>query len=53
MRYIIIPEGEPPFMTEWYIKENNYIKGMVVIDTASNTYTKNGRAWYEMEGDHL
>ena len=53
MRYIIIAEGEAPFMTEWYTKENNYIKGMIVIDTLNGTYTKNGRAWYDMEQDHL
>ncbi len=53
MKYIIIPKDQTPFLTDWYIYENNYEEGMIVIDTHNETYTLNGVDWGVIEEDRL
>ena len=53
MIYLIIPKETNPFLTEWYEYENNYTKGMVIIDFHSLTYSKDGINFYSIETDHL
>ncbi len=60
MRYIILNEGYPPFLTKWYDPENNEPadgSNQTVIDLASGKFRQNfgGKAgqWIEIEVDHL
>lgn len=60
MRYIILNEGHPPFLTEWYDPENNEPadgSNQTVIDLASGRFRQNfgdkAGQWIEMEFDHL
>jgi len=60
MRYIILNEGHPPFLTEWYDPENNEpadSSNQTVIDLASGKFRQNfgdnAGQWIEMEFDHL
>jgi hypothetical protein len=55
MRYIIIFDGhtQDPFLTKWFEPLNHWVEGMTVIDTADNTWTRNGVDWITLEIDHL
>jgi hypothetical protein len=51
MRYIIVHEGDV-WTTEWFLPENDYVEGMIVIDTHTNQYRDNV-GWFDIEEDHL
>ncbi len=51
MRYIIIHAGKI-WYTGWFTIENNWVRGMTVIDTANDCYYVGGK-WIDMEYDHL
>ncbi len=55
MRYLITTKEGVPFLTEWFIAENNFDAnaGMVVYDLAKQVYTTDGEIWHEIEIDHL
>jgi hypothetical protein len=53
MRYLIIPEGSDPFFTNWFSPLNNFVAGMLVIDTHTDMFTRDGITWQEIEHDHL
>ena len=55
MSYLITTNIQKPFLTEWFIPENNFNSGveMVVYDLAKNIYTKDGVNWEQIEIDHL
>ena len=52
MNYLIVYNGEA-FYTNWFDKENNYVKGMVVVNLLSHQYTINGGDWFEVQEDSL
>lgn len=52
MKYIVIFEGQTPFLTDRLNNEN--LDGTcLVIDTSNNTWSKDGVIWHEMEEDYL
>ena len=58
MKYLIIytdqQTGEQKaFSTNWYMYENNYQDGMIVIDTTQRLITFDGETWQDIEEDHL
>ena len=55
MRYLITTKDNEPFLTEWFIPENNFNAelGMEVYDLAENKYTIDGYNWQDIEIDHL
>ena len=53
MRYIIITQGNPPFLTPYFEPENHFAPGMIVIDRHNMTYTVDGVEWTSLEEDHL
>lgn len=55
MKYLITTNKHKPFLTEWYIYENNYNADldMVVYDLVNNKYTTDGINWQDIEIDHL
>jgi hypothetical protein len=55
MSYLIIDKDKdtPPFITDYFIIENNYIDGMVVFNLNSREYTSDGVNWEGIEIDQL
>ena len=57
MRYLIIIEGENPFLTDYFDFDNNYTFGigMTVIDSTNMLYIndENNGLWKDIEEDHL
>lgn len=53
MRYLITTIEESPFMTEWFIPENNFSQGMIVYDLYKNKYMTDGKTWIDIEYDHF
>jgi hypothetical protein len=53
MRYLIIQEIAPPYFTKWYEPDNFDHTGLMVIDTSTNKFTRDGINWQEIEYDHL
>lgn len=52
MNYTIIFEGKVAY-TDWFESENNYVKGMIVINNYRHSYTTDGIVWADIECDHL
>lgn len=57
-RYIILSEGHPPFLTDYYDPENHEPADgseQTVIDLATMKYRKNDGSgeWIKIEEDHL
>jgi hypothetical protein len=59
-RYIILNQGYPPFLTDYYDPENHEPAEaieQIVIDLATTKYRQNfgenAGQWIEMEEDHL
>lgn len=54
-QYLITMDGEEPFFTEWFDRENNYRPdlNMVVYDLNNHRYTTDGTTWHHIESDHL
>ena len=57
-RYIILNEGHPPFLTDYFDPENHEPADgseQTVIDLTTMKYRKNvgNDKWIEMEEDHL
>ena len=59
-RYIVLNQGYPPFLTNYYDPENHEPAEdieQIVIDLATTKYRKNfgekAGEWIEMEEDHL
>jgi hypothetical protein len=48
MTYIVIAPGTDPVTTNWF-NPAEYIKGSLVINISSKTYTKDGKTWREIE----
>ena len=53
MQYLIIQKGEEPYLTEWFIPENNLVEGMTVFDMYNIKYIEYGVEWKEIEIDNL
>jgi len=53
MQYLITTPNDPPFLTNWYSFENNYIKGMVVYDLINYTYSTDGKIFNPITEDNL
>ena len=55
MRFLIITNCNPPFLTNWFDCENNFSEfvEMVVYDFNAKKFTTNGKEWYDIEIDHL
>jgi len=53
MKYLIIPKNSKPFLTDWFDYENNYVKGMMVINCTKSLFTIDGKNWEELEEDSL
>jgi hypothetical protein len=55
MRYLIITNNDPPFVTNWFNKENHWQNnvGMVVCDLQEMIYTTTGDVWDKIEIDNL
>ena len=57
MRYLIIIEGENPFLTDYFDFENHYTFGigMTVIDSTNMLYIndENNGLWKDIEEDYL
>lgn len=53
MNYLILPYVGPPFYTNWYDFENNYVEGMTVFNLLLHRYTFDGQTWFDIEQDHL
>lgn len=53
MNYLIIPPNNPPFLTKWFIPENNFIQGMIVFDLYTKTYYDGDGEWKDIPEDHL
>ena len=52
MQYLII-HREERYYTDWYSYENNYIKGMIVIDLMNDKISIDGETWIKIQYDHL
>ena len=44
MNYLIIQHGQP-----FYSDRFEYTKGMIIINLLDQTYTKDGRDWYNID----
>lgn len=53
MRYLITTIEETPFLTEWFMPENNFSQGMIVYDLYKNKYMTDGKTWIDIEYDHF
>lgn len=52
MRYLVIMPGDVPYYTEWVSEELFPVEGYV-IDTATGTFSEDGKNWVDIEKDHL
>ena len=52
MNYLIIHNGEP-FYTDWFMAENNFVQGMIVINLRQAEYTIDGTTWIQIKQDNL
>lgn len=55
MRYLILTDGHPPFLSKWFYPEDHFNASlnMVVFDLAIGIYTKDGKTWTDILIDHL
>ena len=51
-RYLIIPKKQPPFYTNYFSIENNFVDGMKVIDLHNDMFYIGGD-WKLIEYDTL
>ena len=52
MRYLIIDSGEV-FYTDWFVIENHYKDGMIIIDLFTHQYMCEKNIWIEIPEDCL
>ena len=52
MKYLIIPIGSAPFLTNWFDVESNYLPGWIVVDLDDFSFY-NGEEWHELRHDNL
>ena len=55
MRYLITTDYNNPFLTDWFVAENNfdYDVGMNVFDLLLLKYTYDGITWLDIDRDSL
>jgi len=55
MRYLIITNCNPPFLTNYFDSKNYFNENieMVVYDLSYKCFTINGKDWDDIEIDHL
>lgn len=55
MRYLVTSTSYEPFLTDYFMPENNFNKDadMVVYDLENETYMTDGVSWQIIKEDHL